>query len=229
MGMIKTLTANPLVRYYRNVLISWRSSHVHPRATVLPGAVLRSSHVHEWATVGHDVDLVNVNVGRYSYISIGSRIANCTIGPFCSIGGNVVIAPGRHPLNFVSSHPFFYSNDHPQYPSAHCDVRFVQNEPVQIGADVWIGLNAVILDGLSIGDGAVIAANAVVTADVPPYAVVAGVPARIIKYRFDNETRERLQRSKWWERDNEWLSANKAKFTDVEGFLKDLCGEEPCA
>jgi acetyltransferase-like isoleucine patch superfamily enzyme len=227
MGIIKKLIANPVVRYYRDLLITWKSSSVHPNATILPGAVLRSCRVSEWATVGHDVNLVNVNVGRYSYISIGSRLANCAIGPFCSIGGNVVVAPGRHPINFVSSHPFFYSNEHPQYPPANISVDFLQNETVTIGADVWIGLNAVILDGMSIGDGAVVAANAVVTSDVPPYAVVAGVPARIVRYRFDEETRVALQRSRWWDRDDQWLAANKSKFMDVQRFVNDMHeGEE---
>jgi acetyltransferase-like isoleucine patch superfamily enzyme len=130
-------------------------------------------------------------------------------------------------LNFVSSHPFFYSNEHPQYPPANSGVDFLQNETVTIGADVWIGLNAVILDGMSIGDGAVVAANAVVTRDVPPFAVVAGVPARIVRYRFDEETRAALQRSRWWDRDDQWLAANKSKFTDVQRFVTDMHeGEE---
>ena len=89
-----------------------------------------------------------------------------------------------------------------------------------IGNDVWIGLNATILDGVTIGDGAIVAAGAVVTKDVPPYAVVAGVPAKIIKYRFTESQIDFLLKFRWWEKDRKWIQQNYKRFQDIESFIE---------
>ena len=88
-----------------------------------------------------------------------------------------------------------------------------------IGNDVWIGLNATILDGVTIGDGAIVAAGAVVTKDVPPYAVVGGVPAKIIKYRFTESQIDFLLKFRWWEKDRKWIQQNYKRFQDIESFI----------
>lgn len=93
-----------------------------------------------------------------------------------------------------------------------------------IGNDVWIGANAIILQGVTIGDGAIIAAGAVVTKDVPPYAIVGGVPAKVIKYRFSDEVILKLLQIKWWDKPEEWIIQKLEKFTDVSGFVKFVEG-----
>ena len=126
--------------------------------------------------------------GKHSYIGDYTTVASkdTKIGAFCSIADNVCIGTTHHPVNYLSSHPFIYykhmklADDAKQY-----DYEYVT--PVKIGNDVWIGKNAIIMDGIKINDGAIIGANAVVTHDVPPYAIVAGVPAKILKYRFREE------------------------------------------
>lgn len=113
------------------------------------------------------------------------------IGKYVSIAQNVVIGLGNHPINFISTNPCFYSNDQ--------DLSKELNKPCYIGNDVWIGRNVMIKNGIKIGNGAIIGAGAVVTKDVPDYAIVAGVPAKIIKYRFDENTIKLLLESKWWD------------------------------
>lgn len=121
-----------------------------------------------------------------------SRVANADVGAFCGIGPNVRIGPGLHPTRWVSTHPVLYSNAM-QSGIAFCESRkFEDNRPIIIGRDVWIGANALVLDGVSVGHGAVIAAGAVITKDVPPYAIVGGVPGKVLKMPFDSDTIDQL-------------------------------------
>lgn len=129
--------------------------------------------------------LVDVKMGDLSYVGGNVHIQNATIGKYCSIAEDVRIGLGIHPLNLVSTHPAFYSPQsqwrkwiEPKVPS-----DLVEYKPVFIGDDVWIGTGAMIMDGVSIADHAVVAAGAVVTKDVPEFAIVGGVPAKIIKFR----------------------------------------------
>lgn len=142
------------------------------------------------------------NLGRYSYSLSPELIKPDTIiGDFVSIASGAQIGPGNHPASFLTTSPFSYFNKSDM--EANLGVKektskLTNSKPVCIGNDVWIGTNAIIMNGLHIGDGAVVGANAVVTHDVPPYAVVGGVPAKIIKYRFKSEIIERIVHTKWW-------------------------------
>ncbi len=165
------------------------------------------------------------SIGAYTYIRAGSRLGAATrhIGRYCSIAPGVCIGDGQHPLNWVSTHPFQHGGswtkgvDFEGLPSPKLVEIKGGNH---VGNDVWIGTNAVILTGVKIGDGAVVAAGAVVTRDVPPYAVVGGIPAKILKYRLDPETALQLLRTKWWTYDLPSLSG--IPFNDPEAAILEL-------
>lgn len=144
---------------------------------------------------------VSFKMGRHSYCGGGtfSISSDTEIGAFCSIGVDVILGPSQHPTDWLTTHPFPYLS-HKKLPG----VEYMQNNfaavrPVKVGNDVWIGDRAVVMDGVTIGDGAVVAACAVVTKDVPPYAIVAGVPARILRYRFDRPLIDKLLELRWWD------------------------------
>jgi len=143
--------------------------------------------------------LYNVSLGRVTYIS-GARVVLTAIGSFCSIGPDALIGGlGKHPTSYLSTHPAFYSNKQQSGISfLRNDQDFEESPQTIVGHDVWVGARSIILDGVTVGDGAVVAANAVVTKDVPPYAIVGGIPAKVIRYRFDESVINQLTEWKWW-------------------------------
>lgn len=148
-------------------------------------------------------------IGKHTYVQVGTEILSAKIGAFCSIGTNCHIGMYEHPIDNVSTSSRLYLQmlDGKAF---YTDIP----EPAVIGNDVWIGSNSTVLGGVHIGDGAVIGAGAVVTKDVPPYAVVGGVPAKIIKYRFSPEKIEKLLQDKWWEWDDNAIKQNSEYFMD---------------
>lgn len=151
--------------------------------------------------------IINSKISSFSYVSENCLIQNATIGKYCSIANDVLIGLGKHPLDNFSTSPLFYRvKNSLKFQLVTTNSDFIEYEPITIGNDVWIGTRAIILDGVSVGDGAVIAANSVVTKNVPPYAIVGGVPAKIIKYRFSEEKMEKLMQSEWWKWDIHTIS-----------------------
>lgn len=144
-------------------------------------------------------------IGEHTYVVPGSTIVDSRtrIGKFCSIAKNVSIGTTMHPVHALTTHPVSYTGEEDglNIPPEN-RVEFQNKRPVHIGNDVWIGLNVAIMDGVSIGDGA----GAVVTKDIPPYAIAVGVPARVIKYRFDEKTVARLLKTRWWDRSPEVIA-----------------------
>lgn len=164
---------------------------------------------------------------------------NCTlygkIGSYCSIANNVVFTRGKHPTNeYVSTSPVFFSTQ------KQCGMTYVKQckwdevtyaDPINkivtiVGNDVWIGEGAIILAGVTIGNGSIIAAGAVVTKSVEPYSIVAGVPAREIKKRFDPNTIDVLNKSKWWDKPDSWIKSHLSLFENPNRFIMAIGKEK---
>lgn len=142
----------------------------------------------------------NSSISSYTYVGRNSIIQNAKVGKFCSIANDVFVGLGKHPLDFFSTSPLFYRRINTFSISLiEQDIPFEEYKPIIIGNDVWIGARSIILDGVTIGHGAVIAANSVITKDVPPYAIVGGTPGKIIKYRFTPEKIENMVQLNWWD------------------------------
>ncbi|HVZ64222.1 MAG TPA: CatB-related O-acetyltransferase [Opitutaceae bacterium] len=175
----------------------------------------------DYVWLGRKVSLTDVSIGRFSYIISGAA-RNCSIGAFCSIGQEVKLGGlAAHPFH-VSTHPSFFSDSPPVGISFHVMPGFRHFRRVEIHHDVWIGDRAMIMDGVKVGTGAVIGAGAIVTHDVAPYEIVAGVPARVIRKRVPEEAIDRLLQSEWWLWDLATLRAMAGRIgaPDVEAFLE---------
>ena len=164
-------------------------------------------------------ELTSVSIDRYTYVGNDCFMVNVSIGAFCSIADRVCIGGAGHPIERVSSSPVFHegknilSVNFQNFPYKHTPKTMIEN-------DVWIGMGAIIKAGVSIHNGAVIGAGSIVTHDVPPYAIVGGNPARIIRYRFDEKTSQALENIKWWEWDSEKIRKESYLFDDVAKFLQ---------
>ena len=149
----------------------------------------------------------------YSYGCFAPNNINALtrIGRYCSFARGVCIFNGNHPLNHQSMHPFFFNTN-----LGYVKQEKIERRQIEIGHDVWVGRNVIITSAVKkIGNGAVIGAGAVVTKDVPDFAVVAGNPAQVIKYRFDSETIEAINQSQWWLKDMDEIAGRIDDFTMV--------------
>ncbi len=217
-------------------LIDWLKNHIFtspnridPHAIIAPHVRIYQSEIHGKISIADHSLLYKVNVsGNISIgkntslwgpnIHIQSLFHPVSIGNFCSIAHDVTIQEYNHDHSRITTY-FIHKNIFGE------DMRndAVSKGPITIGHDVWIGTGATVLSGVTIGNGVVVAANSVVTRNIPPYAIVGGSPAQIIKYRFDEETILLLQEIQWWNWDHQKIKNNKSIFS--EKFPKEKLEE----
>lgn len=193
-----------------------------------PTAKVREAHLGRYTEIGARTIFERSRLDDYSYVVNDSNIVGTTIGKFTSIAAHTRINPGNHPMWRASQSHFTYRAA-AYFDDAEDDAEFFAwraAHAVTIGHDVWIGHGAIILPGNSVGNGAVVAAGAVVTKDVPPYTIVAGVPAKPIKRRFPESIAERLEALGWWDWEHARLRAALDDFRQLsaEAFLEKYGG-----
>lgn len=208
----------------------WRTTkklQLRKENVFLDGNVIFNSQTKfgDYCRIHRNTDITDAVVGSYSYIGEYCSLSNCQIGNFCSIAANVKVIPSTHPTRgYVSTSPVFYSLLNQCGTSfvnkaEFKEVRTIENRYAKIGNDVWIGEDVKIIGGVTISDGAVVAMGAVISKDVPPYAIVGGVPAKIIRYRFDEPTIDFLLQDKWWNKSPDWIRDNANLFKDIDLYI----------
>lgn len=193
-----------------------------------PTATVRDATLGRYTEVGARTRIVSSTFGDYSYIMENGDILFSTVGKFCSFASGVRINPPNHPMHRASQHHFTYRAGDYFADAEHDETIFAwrREQWVTVGHDVWIGHGATVMPRVTVGDGAAIGAGSVVTKDVAPYTIVAGVPARPIRRRFDEDVAERLVALAWWDWPHERLREALPDFQqlDVREFLARHAG-----
>lgn len=190
----------------------------------LRGKCLINSKIDKTSAVASGCNISNSTLGRYSYLSYDCEVINCEIGAFCSISDHVFIGGAEHPKSYVSTSPVFLNVVHSGPQKRFARFELPQSKSTIIGNDVWIGHGVTIKQGIRIGNGAIVGSGAVVTKDVPDYAIVGGVPASIISYRFSEEIIQQLLQSEWWNLKDDELLKYSMYFNNVDDFINRLHG-----
>ncbi|MFZ5570355.1 MAG: CatB-related O-acetyltransferase [Thermodesulfobacteriota bacterium] len=177
------------------------------------------------------VTFFDSHIGYASYVGDDSVIVKTEIGRYTSIASGVKTISGLHPTSmFVSTHPCFYSLQKQSGFTYVGEQLFDEGKyldekngiSIVIGNDVWIGANTIIMPGIKVSDGAIIAAGSILNQNVEPYGIYGGAPARLIRYRFSSEQIEFLLRLKWWDKDKNWLQENAHLFDDIDKFIQNI-------
>jgi acetyltransferase-like isoleucine patch superfamily enzyme len=200
--------------------------HIFNRRVSLLSLIDNISKIHSKSRLGKKTKLYVSEIGAYSYISSRSEITHAKIGKFCSIGRDCLVGLPIHSINNISTSPLFTSKNNALRLKWVQQNSFKEFKTVTIGNDVWVGSRVIIQGGVTIGDGSVIGAGALVTKDIPPYSIAVGIPAKVIKYRFEVNIIQELLKIKWWDKKEvelkEYLHIfNKSlKFSDLELLTK---------
>lgn len=182
------------------------------------GVDIISCEFGDYANLAYRVQARDSYVGKRSTIGRYSKLRKANIGDYCSISWDVTIGAPAHTLYNPTTHCFWHMS---QFGISDLDLPLQDEEEVRVGNDVWIGCYAIIMPGVTISDGAVIGAGSIVTKDVPPYAIVAGAPARVLRYRFDEDAIDALLQMRWWE----WDDSKLKQESSLEFFRHPLQSE----
>lgn len=180
---------------------------------------LKNCQIDLKSKVGSGSNLINVKMGKYSYCGNYTTIVNTDIGSYCSIASYCAVGGGTHPIEYVSTSPVFYAGRN-IFRHHISNLDYSNDVKVIIGNDVWIGEAVFISPGVKIGDGAIVGAHSVVTKDVEPYSIVAGVPAKHLRYRFTENVKDMLLKTRWWEKNENQLS--EMDFSNPTIFIKEF-------
>lgn len=183
-------------RIFKNVEI--KKSVLHKYSSIGDNSVIHNSKICSYVNINRRCEIYNSEIGHRSYIGVNSIVKSVKIGKYCSLSWNLSLGGKNHNYHNVTTHP--------KWRYFRMDEKLTKIKPdmgeettCEIGNDVWIGANTIVLRNVSVGDGAVIGAGSVISKNVPAYAIVAGNPGKIIKYRFSNSIIESLLSLKWWD------------------------------
>ena len=210
----------PILHYIKGVAKSLFNSRIS-----LLAIISANVKIDKTACIYRGVKAKNAVIGAYTYISANTDIENAEIGNFCSIADHCRIGMSGHSLYYMSTSPIFTQTLNAlqkRWISENVFEHKSEEERVTLGHDVWVGSHVLINGGVHIGNGACIAAGAVVVKDVPPYAIVGGVPAKIIRYRFPQETIDKLEEIQWWNLPKETLMQNIHLFQKENISIEEL-------
>ncbi|MFW5900174.1 MAG: DapH/DapD/GlmU-related protein [Halodesulfurarchaeum sp.] len=197
-----------------------RTRNLGPEPTIHDPVAISESELGAWTEIRRNCRLNESTLGDYTYLMERVQLDYTTIGKFGNVASEARLGPTNHPIDRPTAHHFTYRAE--MYDLGEDDASVFEwraDQPVTVGHDVWIGHAATVLPGVEISNGAVVAAGAVVTRDVDPYMIVAGVPAEPIRRRFPEETAARIEATEWWHWDHDELAERLDSFRDLDMFL----------
>lgn len=227
MRFLSAILVNPFTLWCKWVVFALWQQFVYRKQHLLIryGAHFSNVRFGRYNTLYDRAFLTDVVIDDYSYVGRDNVVACADIGKFTCLGPEVIVGLPNHPSRgFISAHPAFYSTARQAQVAFAKEDLYEEFKRVIIGHDVWIGTRSIIMGGVRVGNGAIIGAGAIVTKDVPAYAVVAGVPAKVVRYRFEADQIAKLEEIQWWNRDVSWLRQNVDQFHQVDEFLRMQSG-----
>ena len=198
-----------------------RKKQLGLKPSIEDDCIIKQSSFGKYVEIGKSNNISESTIDDFSYTSEFCQIIYSTIGKFVNIASYVRLNPGQHPIDRVTQHHMLYRRE--MFGFGEDDDSFFdwrREKRVTIGHDVWIGHNVTIMGGVNIGNGAVIGSGAIVTKDIPPYAIAVGNPAKVIRYRFDQDTIDRLEDVAWWDWEYEKVKNALDDFNNIDQFLE---------
>lgn len=204
-----------------------RSQMLGPEPTLHEPVSITESEIGAWTEIHPHTRVNESTIGDFTYLMERVQLDYTTVGKFASVAAAVRLGPTNHPIDRPTAHHFTYRAE--QYDLGADDDSIFEwraDQPVTVGHDVWVGHGGIVLPGVTVGNGAVVGAGSVVTEDVPPYTVVAGVPAEPIRRRFPESVARRIDATEWWHWDHDTLASRLEAFRDLETFLDQYAPKE---